>query len=185
MCPECGQNFAHRDTVKRHRLMKHPPAADFCGDSCDQQGPKRSRSLESSDPSTTDSTAQSMMETEDDLPILDVGKLTITDVLRPPSPASPITRGFIRPPKTVPFKPSSNKYYTEDTAPRLIINRDDDLPVPSRLKLQSTDAQGTPKADFFKQSCYSYKTLAEAIYQLEDSFYPKCCLRGERSDYMD
>ena len=126
-----------------------------------------------------------MDTSENDLLIAGVDKMTLADILCPPSPASPITRGYIRPLRHVPYKPSSTNYYLEDTAPRMIINREDGLPIPARLDLKPTDSQGTPRADFFRQSSHSYKTLAESIYHLEDQFYPKCCLRGERTDFND
>ncbi len=188
-CPDCDVLFAQKDSIKRHRLARHPPPEDHCGDTLDQPTPKRQRSSDSlSSASSTETIvdATTEMETgEDELPITGVSKLSLAEILRPPSPASPITRGYIRPPSHVPYKPSSCNYYIEDTVPRMIINREDDLPVPARLDLHPTDSQGTPKADFFRQSSYSYKTLAESIYRLEDQFYPKCCLRGDRTDLKD
>ena len=190
-CTECESTFAHRDSLTRHRLIKHPQILDTCGDSLDAPRAKRQRSSESIDSnSSSTSTATSSSQTEaqlmeDDLPLPNVGGLSLSEILRPPSPASPITRGYIRPPQTVAYKPSTNHYYWGEDAPRLIINGKDNLPVPARLQLKATDTQGSPRADYFQQASHSYKTLAQAIYKLEDSFYPKCCLRGERDELKD
>ncbi len=189
-CSECTSIFAQKDSLNRHRLVKHLQQPDTCGDTPDVPLAKRQRSSESISSSSSSSSTASSSQTEvsmmeDDLPVPNVGNPSLSDILRPPSPASPITRGYIRPPKTVAYKPSSNRYYYGEDAPRIIINGQDDLPVPARVSLKATDTQGSPRADHFQQASYSYKTLAQAIYKLEDSFYPKCCLRGERHELKD
>ena len=189
-CTECEATFAQKDSLHRHRLVKHPQKPDTSGDSLDAPLAKRQKSSESieacsSSSSTTTSSSQTEAPMMEDDPLPNVGDLSLDELLRPPSPASPLTRGFIRPPQTVAYKPSSNNYYWGDDAPRLIINGRDNLPVPARLQLKPTDNQGSPLADHFQQASYSYKTIAQAIYKLEDAFYPKCCLRGDRDELKD
>lgn len=181
-CHQCKKVYAHKDSLRHHRFYHHPAPEESCGDSI--MPSKKMSKTDTTDAGT--STHSDVLNTDHGTTMvedMDLGmdNISIMDVLRPPSPASPLCRGYIKPPTTVPFKPSMDNYYGQETL-RFLINARDNLPIPARVDLKPTDHQGSPKCDHFKQSCHAYKTLAEAIHKLEDLHLPKCCLRGPRDE---
>ena len=141
-CPDCKNVYTQKDSLRRHRYFKHPPPEESCGDSLVPAQKKPKTDNTGGGPSTSSPTAGSsqdeMVLAEDVETRMD--RITISDALRPPSPASPLCRGFIRPPTTVPFKPSTKTYYGQEIL-RFLINSGDNLPVPAHVDMKPTDSQ--------------------------------------------
>ncbi len=186
-CPSCGKLYAQKDSLRRHRLVHHPAPRDVCGDSSTQPPSKR-RATEASS-STTSSMPSASSDSEDSTSddvntaaaSLQLCTISQQNNHRPPrSPASPLKRGYIRAPLSVPFQPENRHY--GDKVPSILINSIDNIPVPGRISIHHTDSQGSPRADYFKNSVHAYKTVSEAIYKLDSMFLPRCCQTGPRDE---
>ncbi len=186
-CPVCAKTYAQKDSLKRHRMARHPPPKDQCGDSTTPPTQKRARpSTPTSDISSEDEpemsqdTGDTLRDITEDLHRCTIGTSPVEGLYTsPPATDSPLARGYIKAPLTIPYQPSSDIYYGRPIPP-LLINQEDGLPVPGRLQLHPQEAQGSPRSKTFIQAAHSYKTVAEALWKLEDYYLPKCALRGER-----
>ncbi len=194
VCPVCSKQYAQKDSLKRHRMARHPAPKDQCGDSTTPPTLKRARpSTPSSDVSSDEDEEAMSQDTGNISDIVDglhhcnIGTSPIEGLYTsPPVSDSPLARGYIKAPLTIPYQPPSDWYYG-DPVPLRLINREDNLPIPGRIKVHPQDAQGSPRSKTFVQAAHSYKTVSEALWKLEDHLLPKCALRGERGplDNMD
>ncbi len=187
-CPDCAKTYAQKDSLKRHRLARHPAPRDQCGDSATPPTLKRAQpstpssdiSSEDSEPEMSQDMGDTLRDITDSLYCCTIGTSPIEGLYTsPPTTDSPLARGYIKAPLTIPYQPPMDRYYGRPVPP-LLINREHGLPVPGRLQLHPQDAQGSPRSKTFIQVAHSYKTVAEALLKLEDQHLPKCALCGER-----
>ncbi len=184
-CPTCSKSYSQKDSLRRHRLLHHPAPRDECGDSSTQPPVKRRATDTATSTTPPSSSSDSDLSASDDvnqatesLQLCSISQPTCQPA--PSSPESPLRRGYLKAPLTVPFQPTNNHY--GDKVPTIMINSQDNLPVPGRISIHRTDSQGSPRADYFKNSVYAYKTVSEAIYKLDTMFLPRCCQQGPRDE---